>query len=177
MSDRMAVIGPGRMGLALGGALHHAGALESLSFFGRSPEPPPHPLFDADAVHYAMGTTRPPDGTTVLVLGVQDDALHEVAGALASEDSYLNQGVRDLGRAVETRLGALHEVITALEDDESHLNKSVGDLAGQLTDVHETVVGLRGDVERITDRLPDPSRGPLEKARDVLTSGDAGSTG
>lgn len=83
MTDSLAVIGPGRMGMALGGALHHAGALEALTFFGRSPEAPPHPLFDAPEVHYAMGTGRPPDGTTVLVLAVPDDTLHQVANDVA----------------------------------------------------------------------------------------------
>lgn len=83
MSDVMAVIGPGRMGLALGGALREADALDSLAFFGRSPEPPPHPLFDRPEVHYAMGATRPPDGTTVLVLAVPDDALNTVANEVA----------------------------------------------------------------------------------------------
>lgn len=83
MSDRLAVVGPGRMGLALGGALYHAGALESLTFFGRSPEPPPHPLLDNGQVHYQTGLQRPPEGTTILVLAVPDDALHEVANDLA----------------------------------------------------------------------------------------------
>lgn len=85
MTDSLAVIGPGRMGLALGGALHHAGALESLSFFGRSPEPPPHPLFDGTDVHYAMGTGRPPDGTNILILAVPDDVLHDVANEVARD--------------------------------------------------------------------------------------------
>lgn len=82
MSDRLVMVGPGRMGLALGGALHHAGALESLTFFGRSSEPPPHPLFDRRDVHYQMGLRRPPEGTTVIVLAVPDDTLHQVANEL-----------------------------------------------------------------------------------------------
>ena len=40
--------------------------------------------------------------------------------------------------------------------------------------MHRTVGDLKGDVERITERLPDPSTpGPLEKARDVLTRSGA----
>jgi len=37
--------------------------------------------------------------------------------------------------------------------------------------MHETVQAFEATVERITDRLLDPSRGPLEKGRDVLTGG------
>ena len=83
MSERLAIIGPGRMGLALGGALHQADALEWVTFFGRSPEPPPHPLFDAEAVGYRTGTAPVPEGTTILVLAVPDDALRDVANEVA----------------------------------------------------------------------------------------------
>lgn len=101
------------------------------------------------------------------------DAVHEIAAALAGEDSHLNKAVRDLGRTVEDRFDTLHELIAALREDESGLNKRVGELGDKLVAMHETVVGLRGDVERITDRLPDPSRGPLDKARDALTGGNS----
>ena len=38
--------------------------------------------------------------------------------------------------------------------------------------MHKTVSGLQDDIPRITDRLPDSTRGPLEKARDALTGSD-----
>lgn len=40
--------------------------------------------------------------------------------------------------------------------------------------MHRTVASLKDDVQRITDRLRDPNApGPLERAREVLTGGDA----
>ncbi len=38
--------------------------------------------------------------------------------------------------------------------------------------MHKTVSGLQEDVKSIAERLPDPSRGPLEKAREALTDRD-----
>lgn len=84
MSDNIAVVGPGRMGLALGVALMQAEAAESLSYYGRSPEPPPHPLFDgAQQVGYRMGYGPLPDGVNMVVLAVPDDVLHRVANEVA----------------------------------------------------------------------------------------------
>ena len=73
------------MGLALGGALNDAGAADSLTYFGRSMDRPPHPLFDAegDPVEYRMGYGPVPPGTTVLILAVPDDVLHVVANEVA----------------------------------------------------------------------------------------------
>lgn len=101
------------------------------------------------------------------------DSLHEVAAALEGEDSHLHQAVRALGDSVETRFDTLHELVAALRDDESDLNKRVGELGDKLVAMHQTVTDLKGDVEGITDRLPDPSRGPLEKARDALTGANS----
>lgn len=62
--------------------------------------------------------------------------------------------------------------MNALESEESYLNKTVTGLVGELSDMHQTIHGLRADVERVTDRLPDAEedkRGPLKVARDVLS--------
>ncbi|MCP9488458.1 MAG: hypothetical protein MSC31_01125 [Solirubrobacteraceae bacterium MAG38_C4-C5] len=72
-----------------------------------------------------------------------------------------------------TRLDSLHGVIVELEGNDSHLNTAVRDLYREVADMHKTLSGLQDDVQSVTDRLPDPTRGPLEKARDALTgSGD-----
>ena len=74
-----------------------------------------------------------------------------------------------LERSTTERLEALHEVIVALEGDESHLNKAVMGLGREMKEMHKTIHALQEDVQRLTDRLPDQSKGPIEKARDVLT--------
>jgi predicted short-subunit dehydrogenase-like oxidoreductase (DUF2520 family) len=83
VSEQVVIIGPGRMGLALGGALRQASAVDRLIFVGRGMEPPPHPLFDPGPddevkVEYRLGPSPVPTGTTVLILAVPDDALPEV---------------------------------------------------------------------------------------------------
>lgn len=82
MTDRLVVVGPGRMGLALGGALQQAGVLDTLTFYGRSLDPPPHPIFDHPDITYRTGVESPPQGTTLLILAVPDDVLHRVANEL-----------------------------------------------------------------------------------------------
>jgi len=78
-----------------------------------------------------------------------------------------------LEQGLGTRLDALHEVVVALEAEDSHLSRAVGELGGELAAMHKTLRGLQGDVQSVTERLPDPSRGRLEKAKDALTaSGD-----
>ena len=72
-----------------------------------------------------------------------------------------------------TRLDSVHEVVVALEAEDSHLNTTVADLGRKVGAMHETLSGLQDDVQSVTNRLPDASRGPLEKARDVLSGGPA----
>ncbi len=78
MSERIVIVGPGRMGLALGRALHESGDVERITFFGRGLEPPPHPIFETD-VDYRMLPAPLPMDTTVVLLAVPDRALPEVA--------------------------------------------------------------------------------------------------
>jgi predicted short-subunit dehydrogenase-like oxidoreductase (DUF2520 family) len=76
------IIGPGRMGLALGSALHRQEAVGRLTFFGRGWEAPPHPLFDSGAEYRAL-PAPPPAGTAAVILAVPDRALPEVSWDLA----------------------------------------------------------------------------------------------
>lgn len=79
------IIGPGRMGLALGVALRKAEAVERLLYFGRGVEAPPHPMFDGiGAAEYRTGPQPLPPGTTAVLLAVPDSALAEVAHDLAA---------------------------------------------------------------------------------------------
>jgi uncharacterized coiled-coil protein SlyX len=72
-----------------------------------------------------------------------------------------------------TRLDSVHEVVVALESKDSFLNSTVADLNRELAAMHKTLNGLKDDVRSVTERMPDASRGPLEKARDVLSGGSA----
>ena len=85
MADRVVIVGAGRMGLALGGALLRAGALERLTYLGRRSEAPPHPLFDTPGgvVEYRLGPRALPEESTVLLLAVPDAALPAVAQEMA----------------------------------------------------------------------------------------------
>jgi predicted short-subunit dehydrogenase-like oxidoreductase (DUF2520 family) len=88
VSERIVIIGTGRMGLALGAALRASGIVERLIFHGRAHEPPPHPVFDAgpageEPAEYRVGGVPLPAATTVLLLAVPDDALAEVVWGTA----------------------------------------------------------------------------------------------
>ncbi len=86
MSDRIAIIGPGRMGLALGAALAQRQAAERLVFHGRALDPPPHPLFEprSPAAIYRPGIGPLDEGTTIVILAVPDRVLADVAYDLAA---------------------------------------------------------------------------------------------
>ncbi|MGI9628006.1 MAG: Rossmann-like and DUF2520 domain-containing protein [Longimicrobiales bacterium] len=84
MKERLAFFGPGRAGLSFGYALWQTGQVASLTYFGRRSEPPSHPLFTQGLAEYVFGVDRPAEGTTALVLSVPDDALSEMAQAVAA---------------------------------------------------------------------------------------------
>lgn len=82
MTENVVIVGPGRMGLALGLALRQEAVVDRLTYYGRALEPPPHPLFDAgeeEGAAYRVGPHPVPSGTTALILAVPDAALGDVA--------------------------------------------------------------------------------------------------
>lgn len=84
MSERLLIVGPGRVGLSLGYALWQAGAATSLTYCGRRPDPPPHPLFIEGIARYVFGLEQPDPGTTAVFLSVPDEVLPELSIALAA---------------------------------------------------------------------------------------------
>lgn len=84
MSETLFVVGPGRASLALGYALWQAESLDRVTYCGRKPDPPPHPLFIQGVARYVFGLERPEPGTTAVILGVPDEVLPEMAVSLAA---------------------------------------------------------------------------------------------
>jgi predicted short-subunit dehydrogenase-like oxidoreductase (DUF2520 family) len=80
----IAVVGAGRMGLSLGSALAQSDGVDALVYFGRSHEPPPHPLFEGSVpTSYRTGYGPLPSEAGLLILAVPDDVVHEVANDVA----------------------------------------------------------------------------------------------
>jgi predicted short-subunit dehydrogenase-like oxidoreductase (DUF2520 family) len=82
--ERLIIVGPGRIGLSLGAALVKADAVASLEFWGRTSDPPAHPLFLDGVATYRHGVEQPPPGTTAVLLTVPDRVLAEMAEVLAA---------------------------------------------------------------------------------------------
>src|SRR5690606_25077575 len=77
------IVGPGKLGLALGSELLASGGASRLSYCGASPTPPSHPLFGiADVVYYGPNLPEPFSAEAVLI-PVPDGKIHTVAEALA----------------------------------------------------------------------------------------------
>lgn len=85
MADRVMIVGPGRTGLALGYALYQAGVLDALTYSGRRPEPPAHPVFIEGPARYRFGLEPTPPETTAVLLTVPDDVLPSMAQAVAAQ--------------------------------------------------------------------------------------------
>jgi len=79
------IVGPGRMGLALGYALVEADAVGHLTVCGRRPEPPAHPLFIQGLASYCFGLETPRPETEAVFLAVPDHVVPEMAHALAGQ--------------------------------------------------------------------------------------------
>jgi len=83
--ENLFFVGPGRMGTALGYALLQVDAARSLTYCGRRPEPPSHPLFLQGHARYVYGLQWPEAGTSAVFLTVPDDALAATAEHMAAQ--------------------------------------------------------------------------------------------
>lgn len=79
------IVGPGKVGLALGYALVRADAVDGITVCGRRPEPPAHPLFAEGSARYVFGLMRPSPGTEAVFLAVPDTVVPEIGHALAAQ--------------------------------------------------------------------------------------------
>ena len=61
------------------------------------------------------------------------------------------------------------EALDSLAEAAQNLRPMRSELTRELSAMHETVAGVQRDVQNLTERLPDPTRGPLDRARDALT--------
>lgn len=82
--NRVMVIGPGRLGRTLAGALLDSDDDLEVVVAGRHPEPPEAPLFDG-RVRYVFGVEQPAARTSAVLLTVPEYAVPEVAQALAAQ--------------------------------------------------------------------------------------------
>jgi predicted short-subunit dehydrogenase-like oxidoreductase (DUF2520 family) len=81
--EAITIVGPGRMGLALGAALERSGEVRTLTFFGRHPEPPSHPLFLEGRAEYVFGVEPLTRDTSAVILAVPDDVVPQMAFTLS----------------------------------------------------------------------------------------------
>lgn len=97
------------------------------------------------------------------VLGTRLDAVHEVVVALESKESHLNRAIEEMG----TKVATLTDALAPVDDRLVTVERTVHGLAGEVRGIHETLVGLKEDIQRITGLRGD--RGVMERARDALT--------
>ena len=108
--DRIFLVGAGRMGLALGTALLRSGAAERVAYASRTPERPASPLLEEPGATWTGDAAAPPDGTTVVLLAVPDDALPAVSVRLATRAAPRGAAALHLSGALTAAvLEPLHE--------------------------------------------------------------------
>jgi predicted short-subunit dehydrogenase-like oxidoreductase (DUF2520 family) len=182
MFERLMIVGPGRLGLALGYALWQADAVRHLVYCGRRPDPPSHPLFGQGAAEYHFGLLTPPPDTEGVILAVPAGVLPELAHALAAQGHPSRElvALHTAGSLSAEVLGPLHAVGYAVGT--LHPLQSVGDSihgADRLVQSAFAVTG-EGPARQLGRRLVfaldgDPleiavNRRPLAHAASVLVS-------
>ncbi len=98
-------------------------------------------------------------------LGTRLDSVREVVQALESDESHLNSAVTDLS----VKVSALNDVLAPVDARLATIEAATERLGHEVGAIHETLNGVQGDIQRITGLRGE--RGPMERARDALTSG------
>lgn len=81
----VAIVGPGRMGLALAHALQRSGQLTEVTVYGRRPEAPMHPVFEEVETRYVFGLEPLRGDCMTVFLAVPDDMVPEIAHQVAAQ--------------------------------------------------------------------------------------------
>ncbi len=76
------IVGPGRLGLAIGSLLLQREAVQAITFSGRA-HAPPHSIFEDDRVQFRDAAEVPSDAPTAILITVPDAAIEEVARELS----------------------------------------------------------------------------------------------
>jgi predicted short-subunit dehydrogenase-like oxidoreductase (DUF2520 family) len=82
--EGVVIVGPGSMGLAIGDALERSGEVRHLTYYGRHPEPPSHPIFLQGRARYVFGVEPLEADTSAVLLAVPDEIVPEMAFTLAA---------------------------------------------------------------------------------------------
>lgn len=121
------IIGPGRLGLALGLALRRARPELRLTFSGRAPSPPDHPLFAGpQPAAYHSDLHPPADPPDAVLLTVADTQIQLVAAALACAVPALHAPVLHCSGALDAQVlapvaalgcptGSLHPLVAVAD--------------------------------------------------------------
>jgi predicted short-subunit dehydrogenase-like oxidoreductase (DUF2520 family) len=176
--DHVWIIGPGRLGLALGDRLLRDRIAARVTLTGRGRHPPDDPLLGRPGASY-LPPDRPPDSAASLILiAVPDAAVDAAAGLVASmarppavvlhTSGVLASGVlrplHDLG----FRVGSLHPLVPVTKDGGGSLRDAWFGVEGEPEAVRMAaaiVAGMGGTV------LPlDPERKPIYHAAAVFAS-------
>lgn len=109
--EGIVIVGPGRMGLAIGDALERSGEARHLTYYGRHPEPPSHPLFLQGRARYVFGVEPLEPDCSAVLLAVPDETVPEMAFTLAGHGrAPAGCAAFHLSGALPTDvLGPLHE--------------------------------------------------------------------
>jgi predicted short-subunit dehydrogenase-like oxidoreductase (DUF2520 family) len=178
--DHVWVVGPGRLGLALGSVLLDSGQVGRLSFTGRNSTPPVHPIFESGAAEYSLDLPTRRSAPTVILISVPDSEISAVGAALTGCDiapaavfhtsGVLGSEVLAPLAALGHHIGSIHPMV-AMADPVAGSGKLRGAWYG-IEGVPEAVAAAELILDAVKGRAlqVDPSGKPMYHAAAVFAS-------